>query len=117
VSEVTGQALAELLDRSAERDASLRARLAAWREGCARGAGQRFEEGYVTAIADVKRAQHELVDRVRLEVRRLAPGGAAWLASVERHGGTEFGGIGHPRVPVGPADIERARRMLKGGEW
>ena len=105
---------ADLLDRSDERDTALKLRHAAYREGYVHGAQDQWAAGYVSAIADVKRLQHEHVEAVRLGVRRLAPGGEAWLASVERHNGTEYGGAGKPRVPVDPRDIEQARREAKG---
>jgi len=104
--------VAGLLDRSGERDTWIRRLLASWREGYAAGARERFSEGYAAAVADIKRAEHELVDVIRLASRRARPGGGAWLAEVERHGGTEFGGIGKPRVPVPPEVIEQARRDL-----
>lgn len=71
-----------------------------------------WSEGYAAAIADVKAAEHGAVDAIRLAVARSAPGGAVWLAAVERHGGTERGADGKPRVPVRPAVIERARQEL-----
>jgi hypothetical protein len=108
VTAVIDQALAELLDRSDERDTALKLRHNAYREGYVHGAQDRWAEGYVAAVADVKRAQH-------MTVRQLAPGGAAWLATVERNGGTEYGGAGQPRVPVDPVAIELARQMLRGG--
>ncbi len=73
-------------------------------------AGRSWSEGYAAAIADVKRTEHDLVDVVRLATARSRPGGAAWLAGVERHGGTEFGGTGEPRVPVSAEVIEQARQ-------
>ena len=48
---------------------------------------------------------------IRLVAHRAAPGGAAWLAAVERHGGTEYGGAGQSRIPVPAAVIERARKV------
>jgi hypothetical protein len=84
-----------------------------WRQLCREIGDQREAEGqalgYVRAIEDVKAAQHGLVDAVRLGGRRLAPRGAAWLAAVERCGGTEYGGQGRPRVPV-PAELLAAAR-------
>ena len=104
------QTVAGLLALSAERDAQLAARLAAWREGYATGAAEERAAGYAAAIADVKRDQHELAAAVRLGLARSAPGGAAWLWSVLRHGATEYGGQGRSRVPVPTTDIERVLR-------
>jgi hypothetical protein len=48
------QAVDELLDRSAERDKSLRARLAARREGYLRGHEDGYKVGYAQAVTDWK---------------------------------------------------------------
>jgi hypothetical protein len=56
----------QLLALSDERDKSLAARLAAWREGYATGAEERFAARYAAAIADVKLTERELVAAVRL---------------------------------------------------
>jgi hypothetical protein len=82
-----------------------------YRAGCA-GAADEFSRGYAAAIADVKAVEHGLVNVVRLACRRSRPGGAAWLAEVERHGGTEFAGVGKPRRPIPPDVIEHARQDL-----
>jgi hypothetical protein len=107
---------AGLLILSDERDLQLAARLNAWREGYATGSAERFAEGYAAAIADVKRAHHEIVRGVRVGLARSAPAGAAWLAAVVRHNGTEYGGAGRPRVPVPPAVIARAWQEQGGGK-
>ncbi len=98
---------ADLLELSDERDQWHARVLGAWREGYVRGAQDQWAEGYVAAIADVKRAQHQAV-------RLLTPGGEAWLDAVRRHGGTEYGGAGKPRVPVDPRALELARLTGKG---
>lgn len=104
---------ADLLQLSNERDAQLALRHRAYREGFMDGGRDQWHEGYVAAVADLKRTQAELVtvlgQAAELAARRRVPG-AAWLAAVERHGGTEYGGAGKPRVPVDPARIELARR-------
>ena len=68
----------ELLMLSDERDQWERRCAAAWREGYACGAGDRFAEGYAAGVAAVKRAQHHLV-------HLLTPAGRAWVCAVERH--------------------------------
>ena len=91
-------------------DGQLRMRLQAFREGWRAAElahADDYDRGYSDAIADVKRIQHATV-------KLLAPGGAAWLDSVKRHGGTDYGGAGKPRVPVDPVAIDLARRMLNG---
>jgi hypothetical protein len=70
-----------------------------------------MSQGYAAAIEDVKRTEHDIVHAIRLVARRAAPGGTAWLAAVERNGGTEYGGAGQSRVPVPAAVIERAREV------
>lgn len=100
----------DLLSLSDERDAQLELRRRAYREGYMEGSGEQWSAGYAAAMADVKRTRRQLVDAIPVAVARLAPGGAAWLAAVERNDGTEYGGAGQPRVPVGAAVIEAARR-------
>jgi hypothetical protein len=81
-------------------------------EAAQAGRERAMSQGYAVAIADVKRTEHDIVHAIRLVARRrAAPGGAAWLAAVERHGGTEYGGTGQPRIPVPAAVIERAREV------
>jgi hypothetical protein len=95
---------AALLEVSDLLDGQLRMRLAAYRDGYQAGElahADDYGAGYVAAIADAKRVQHKMV-------LLLAPAGAAWLDAVKRHGGTEYGGAGRPRVPVDPAAIELA---------
>lgn len=41
-----------------------------------------------------------------LRARRAVPGGEAYLASVLRNGGTEYGGVGRPRV-IAPVEVLR----------
>lgn len=70
-------------------------------EAFRRGQAEAESRGYARAIADVKRAQHQIVDAVRLEGERNRPArGGIWEANVRAHGGTEYGGAGKPRVPV-----------------
>ncbi len=73
-----------------------------------------WSAGYAAAIGDVKRAEHEMRDAIRLAGRRMDPRGAVWLAAVTRHGGTEYGGENRPRVPVPGPLIERARQAREG---
>jgi hypothetical protein len=87
---------------------------AAYRRGWADGSRGQYERGRADAAADIKATWHQVVDRVRLTGRRLAPGGDIWLRSVLAHGGTEYGGQGRPRVPVDQAVIESAAETLKG---
>jgi hypothetical protein len=100
-------AAAELLELIDERDMWLALRHDAYREGYMAGAQDQWAAGYVAAIADVKRTQHQTV-------KQLAPGGAAWLDTVKRNGGTEYGGAGKPRVPVDIVAIELAEMMMRG---
>ena len=79
------------------------------REAAAAEHERAWSLGYVAAIEEMKRTEHEIVRAVRLVGHRAAPAGAAWLAAVERHGGTEYGGAGLPRVPVPTKVIDRAR--------
>ena len=65
----------------------------------------------MAAIEDMKCTEHDIVHAIRLVAHRAAPGGAAWLAAVERHGGTEYGGAGRSRIPVPAAIVERARQV------
>lgn len=105
--------MSDLLALSDERDVQLELRHRAYREGYVEGSGEQWAAGYAAAIADVKRAQHQAVAAVDLAGKRMAPGGTAWLATVERNGGTEYGGAGQPRVPVDLAVIEAARKRGK----
>lgn len=102
-------ALAEAIDHEAER--AVWAQLAAQLAGQARAEGE--AAGYARAVADFKRGWHEVTGAVHLAGIRRGPGGAAWLADVERHGGTEYGGQGRPRVPVAPGWIAAAREMAR----
>ena len=81
------------------------------REAAAAERERAWSGGYAAAIADVKRTDHGLVRVLQLAGLRSAPGGPAWLAAVERNGGSEYGGAGQPRVPVAAEVIERARAV------
>ncbi len=105
---------ADLLSLSHERDVQLELRHRAYREGYMEGSAEQWSAGYAAAVADMKAVQRDLVAAVDRAGRRRAPGGAAWLASVQRHDGTEYGGAGKPRVPIPPAAIETARKMMTG---
>jgi hypothetical protein len=50
----------------------------------------------------------DLPEYAELLKRRAAPGGASYYAAVLRNGGTEFGGVGKPRVPVSAEVCEAA---------
>ena len=104
------EVVADLLELSDLLDGQLRMRLQAFREGWRAAElahADDYHRGYVAAIADVKRFQ-------QMTVKQLAPGGAAWLDSVKRNGGTEYGGAGKPRGQVGLVAAELARMMLNG---
>lgn len=103
-------ALAAAIDHEAE----IRYRRVLAQEAALARRERSWSEGYAAAVADVKREQHELVRGIQLEAGRVAPGGPAWLAAVDRHGGTEYGGTGRPRVAVRREAIERARRGQEG---
>ena len=81
------------------------------REAAAAEHEHAWSSGYAAAIADVKRTDHGLVRVLQLSGLRSAPGGPAWLAAVERNGGSEYGGAGQPRVAVAAEVIERARAV------
>jgi hypothetical protein len=104
----------QLLAESDLHEIELRLRHAAYREGFTDGGRDQWAKGYAAAVADVKRSQHELVNAVRLGVRRLIPVGDAWLDNVLRHGGTEYGGKDRPRVAVNPALIKAAGGLQRG---
>ena len=73
--------------------------------------GRSWSEGYVAAIEEIKRTEHDIVRAVKLADRRAVPGGAAWLVAVERNDGTEYGGQGRPRVQVPAEVIARAGKV------
>jgi hypothetical protein len=104
--------VAALLDAiDPDTEAAYRRQLAT--EAYQRGQDDAYSAGYVAAVEDVKCTEHELVDVMRLVGLRARPCGVAWLAAVDRHGGTEWGGAGQPRVQV-PADaIERAKEAQR----
>jgi hypothetical protein len=105
---------ADLLQLSDERDAWHELWQRTWRDGYGEAAREQWAAGYAAAITDIKRAQRQMYDAIQRAGVRLAPGGAAWLAAVERNGGTEYGGAGKPRVPIPPEVIETARQAQKG---
>lgn len=65
-----GEVVAELLDRSDERDLHEALRHADYHRGFLDGARDQYSAGYAAAVADVKSAQHDLVDEVGVELRR-----------------------------------------------
>lgn len=88
-----------------------------------RDAAQRYFELGVTAgrmAAEQAAADRwvpiaERIDRIAdlptyadLLIRRAVPGGPAYYAAVLRNGGTEFGGVGRPRVPAPPEAVKAA---------
>jgi hypothetical protein len=79
------------------------------REAASAGHEHGLALGYARAIEDIKSTEHDVVRAVRLAGRRHVPGGEAWLAAVERNGGTEYDGEGLPRAPVSAEVIARAR--------
>jgi hypothetical protein len=108
-------ALVDALDPLAE----IRYRRALAQEAALAQRERSWSEGYAAAIADVKAADHAIPAAIRRYGRprpdpASSPAGAAWLAAVDRHGGTEYGGAGKPRVPVPPEAIARARREQGG---
>lgn len=85
-----------------------------YRDGYAAGevVGAQRAERELTAMWD-RQAEH--IGRIgarpahaELARRRAEPGGDAYFAALLRKGGTEFGGIGRPRVPAPPGAYERA---------
>jgi hypothetical protein len=108
------QDVTALLERLEDIELAQRREHAAYRQGYADGARGQYEEGYVAAIADVKHTWHQVVSAVQLTGRRLTPGGDIWLAAVARHGLTEYGGAGKPRVPLPPEVIAQACREQEG---
>lgn len=91
---------------------------------------QAFRDGYGYGFAageqvGAQRAERELTARwaaaadhvhtvagrpahADLEARRAEPGGPAYFAALMRHGGTEFAGVGRPRVPASAGAYRRA---------
>jgi hypothetical protein len=103
-------ALVDAIDPAAE----IRYRQALAREAAIAQQERSWSEGYAAAVADIKRAEHELLRAVRLGLARTAPAGAAWLAAVTRNGGTQYAGAGRPRVAVPAVDITRVQREQGG---
>jgi hypothetical protein len=102
-------ALLDAIDPAAE----VRYRCVLMREVAVEQRERAWSEGYAAAVADVKRAEHEAVDAVRHRFASHAPGGEAWLAAVQRHGGTEYGGEGRARVQVPAEVLARARQARR----
>lgn len=107
--------MAALVDALADPATEIAYRQALAREAASAGQDRAWSKGYAQAIADVKAVEHDLVKVMRLALRRSAPGGAVWLETVERHGGTEYGGANHPRVPVPTLVITAARQAAGRG--
>jgi hypothetical protein len=105
---------AEAIELAEEIELHGQLRLAAYRTGFEAGRTSAYSAGRADAIADVKRTWHQVFGAVQLAGRRLAPGGDAWLDTVRRHGGTEYGGVGKPRVPVNNVVIETAINDMRG---
>lgn len=61
---------AAVLDLSDERDAELELRHRAYQEGHMEGSRAQWDEGYAAAVADMKRAQHDTVTELQLDLRR-----------------------------------------------
>lgn len=62
--------VAELLDRSDERDVQLTLRHADYHRGFLDGVRDEWSRGYAAAVADVKAADHGIVGELQLELRR-----------------------------------------------
>lgn len=59
-----------VLSQSAERDAQLKLRHRAYREGYLEGSHDQWSAGYAAAIEDVKAAEHEIAARLHLDLPR-----------------------------------------------
>lgn len=112
-------AAAELVDAigdQAERDR------ASWNAGYRYAARTFFDLGVQTGRMAAEQAEAErwapvaehvrrtagMPTRAELETRRSAPGGDAYFAALLRYGGTEFAGVGKPRVPAPPGAYQAA---------
>jgi hypothetical protein len=67
---VMSAVVALVLSQSNERDQQLELRHRAYREGHVDGGRDQWSAGYAAAVTDVKRAQHDLVDEVGVELGR-----------------------------------------------
>lgn len=65
-----GDAVAELLDRSDERDLHEALRHADYHRGYLDGGRDQWSAGYAAAVADMKSAQHAVLPELQLEIRR-----------------------------------------------
>jgi hypothetical protein len=101
--------LGALVDAQPDPLAEIEYRRALCREAAEAARERAWGEGYVAAVADIKRTEHDLVDAARLAGLRARPAGAAWLAAAQRNNATEYGGEGKPRVQVPAGVIDRAR--------
>lgn len=115
-------AAAELVDDigdQAERDR--RSRAAGYQEGAALARAM-FDHGVDVGRALAERAEAERWAAVAADVRAMAgepaaremarrravPAGEAYFRDLIRHGGTEFAGVGRPRVPAPAGAYEAA---------
>lgn len=113
------QGAADLVEEIGDRAA---ADLAAFRDAYRLGFETGVTVGEQRANAEILAEDEQITaDRKMLQVRaelaalRSQPSGPAYYASVLRNGGTEFGGIGRPRVPI-PAEVLDAARAWQSHE-
>lgn len=85
-----------------------------YRDGYASGqvVGTLRAERELTAVWDAQAAHvaglRGIPAHAELANRRALPGGSAYYEALLRNGGTEFGGVGRPRVPAPPGAYEQA---------
>lgn len=108
-------AAAELVDDLgdlAERDR--KTYTAGYRDGQRDAHRSGWDIGYAHAHHEMTERWAWMAKRVRASTNdptyaeRYAPGGPAYYAALVRHGGTEFAGVGKPRVPAPAGAYETA---------
>jgi dihydrodipicolinate synthase/N-acetylneuraminate lyase len=113
--------LVDDITAQAEREHAIEDR--AWADGYRAGFDTGCDVGYARAHHEMDQVWRELAAYVRsmasvptaedIHRRRAEPGGPAYYAALLRHGGTEFGGVGKPRVPAPPGAYARALEWAK----
>lgn len=115
---LTAAELVDTIGDTAEREADIYR--VAWQDGFRVGFEDGADVGYTRTHHEVAVAWSRIADHVRsmgrpgsrthaeLVQRRSMPGGPAYHAAIIRHNGTEFGGVGKPRVPAPPEAVEAA---------